>query len=81
MLYEVITNSSPKLPDDVTRPMLNLSLYPASVNAGYSNAPSATMVTPDAPVKAVKNAQATKATMARPPGIHPRKARVSLTRR
>ena len=34
------------------------------------------MVTPDAPVSAVKTAQATKPTMGRPDGIHPNRARV-----
>jgi hypothetical protein len=40
------------------------------------------MVTPEAPVKAVKTAQATSETMAKPPpGIQPKNLRVSLTSR
>ena len=39
------------------------------------------MVTPDAPVSAVKSAQATKPTMARPAGIQPKSARVSAISR
>ena len=41
----------------------------------------ATIVTPEAPVKAVKRAHTINATMARPPGIQPKKAWVSFTRR
>lgn len=41
----------------------------------------ATMVTPLPPVKAVKTAQATIATKARLPGIHPKSERVSRTSR
>ncbi len=39
------------------------------------------MVTPDAPVNAVKNAQVTSATMAKPPGIQPKRALERLTSR
>ncbi len=41
----------------------------------------ATMVTPEAPVKAVKSAQVTNAMTARPPGIQPSSASDSLTSR
>ena len=43
--------------------------------------PSATMVTPDAPVKAVNIAQMTSATAASPPGIQPKKTLVMRTSR
>ena len=39
------------------------------------------IVTPDAPVNAVKNAQAARDTSASPPGIQPSKELVNLTRR
>ena len=39
------------------------------------------MVTPEAPVNAVKNAQAAMDTMASPPGIQPSNASVSRTSR
>ncbi len=39
------------------------------------------MVTPVAPVNAVNNAQASTATIARPPGSQPSKAFVTRTRR
>jgi hypothetical protein len=39
------------------------------------------MVTPEAPVKAVNNAQVTNATNARPPGIQFKNTRVSRTSR
>ena len=42
-------------------------------------APSAMIVTPDAPVKAVKKAHAVRATNASPPGIQPIIAPVNLT--
>ena len=48
---------------------------------GRSKAPSATMVTPDAPVNAVNRAQATNPTIARPAGIQPNMARVNAMRR
>ena len=39
------------------------------------------MVTPLPPVKVVKIAEATKHTMAKPPGIHPKSARETATNR
>jgi len=39
------------------------------------------MVTPEAPVKAVRKVQTTIPTMARPPGIQPNAARVMRNRR
>ena len=41
---------------------------------GYNNPPRAMMVTPDAPVKAVKKAQIINPTIATPPGIQPKQA-------
>ena len=49
--------------------------------AGNNNAPSATMVTPEPPVRAVKNAQAISATKAMPPGIQPNAAWLSRNMR
>jgi len=51
------------------------------MSAGSMSPPSATMVTPDAPVRAVKKAQVISDTMARPPGARPIRAVESLTRR
>lgn len=45
---------SSKVPDDVKRPTENRSPYPSSVSAGDSSPPSATIVTPEAPVNVVK---------------------------
>ena len=49
--------------------------------AGNNNAPNAIMVTPEAPVNAVKKAHANKDTIARPAGIQPISALVSRTSR
>ena len=64
-------NKRPKLPELVTSPRLNLSEKPTLTSAGYNSAPIATMVTPDAPVKAVKKAQVTNAMTPSPPGSQP----------
>ncbi len=66
------------LPDAVINPRLNLLLYPSARSAGISRPPMATMVTPDAPVKAVNTAHDASATSERPPG---KNARESRTRR
>ncbi len=73
--------SSPKLPEVVNSPRENLSGYFSLIRAGKSRPPKAIMVTPDAPVNAVKRVQAKRATTANPPGNHPRNALESLTRR
>ena len=75
------TRIRPRLPDAVSRPSENFSPYFCCSNAGYSTAPSATIVTPVAPVKAVNIAQAITATIARPPGNQPSKAFVTRTMR
>ena len=49
------------------------------MSAGKINAPTATIVTPEAPVKAVKKAQTKKETIASPAGIHPITKDVNLT--
>ena len=49
------------------------------MSAGYKIAPSAIIVTPDAPVKAVKSAHARIDTMAKPDGIQPKKTSVKAT--
>ena len=64
----------PKLPEVVSKPKLNLSSYMPWRNAGNNTAPSATIVTPDAPVSTVKIAQARIETIAKPPGIQPTEA-------
>ena len=56
----------------VTSPNEKRSPKPADWSAGNNKAPSATMVTPEAPVRAVKTAQAKKATIANPLGIIPK---------
>ncbi len=65
---------SPREPDVVISPSENFSLYPSFLRIGKSNPPRAIIVTPLAPVKAVKKAQITRETMATPPGSHPRAA-------
>ena len=50
----------------------NLSVYPSLSRAGKSRPPSAKMVTPEAPVKAVNTAHSASEMTARPPGSQPR---------
>src|SRR3972149_9123681 len=72
---------SPMLPDAVTNPRENCSGYDSRRRMGYRIPPRATMVTPDAPVNAVKNAHVATTTIASPPGIHPNIACASFTSR
>ena len=72
---------SPRLPPVVRRPRENFSGYPSFIRIGNRRPPSAMIVTLDAPVNAVKNAQAITATMATPPGSQPTMRRKSPTRR
>lgn len=51
------------------------------ISAGKTSPPRATMVIPDAPVKAVKIAHDISTTIASPPGIHPKRACVKFTSR
>ena len=67
-------NKRPKFPEAVKIPRLNFSGYPSSCKTGYSRPPSAIIVTPEAPVKAVKIAHETSVTMPSPPGSQPKKA-------
>ena len=72
---------SPRLPEEVNKPSENLSGYFPFIKEGKSKPPKAMIVTPEAPIKAVKMAHENNATMANPPGIHPRKARDTFTNR
>ena len=67
-------NSSPRPPEPVSIPRVERSEYPAPISTGRSSPPSARMVTPDAPVKEEKNAQARTVTMAGPPRNCPNNA-------
>ena len=65
-------NSRPRLPEEVINPSeKSLEYFPVSIN-GYNRPPRSIMVTPDAPVNAVKNAQATRTAMGVPPGMPPK---------
>ena len=66
--------SNPKLPVAVNRPTEKSDLKPDSIRTGSSNPPNARIVTPDAPVKVVKNAHRIVAATAVPPGIQPNQA-------
>ena len=72
---------SPSEPPVVTRPSEKFSLYLSAMRAGYKSPPMATIVMPLPPVNVVKNADATRQTIAKPPGIHPSQARDIFTRR
>src|SRR5436190_2223451 len=52
-------NSSPSEPDAVNNPNAKRSRYPSLISAGNSTPPSAKIVTPDPPVKTVKNEHST----------------------
>ena len=78
----IYTGNSPKdMENLVTRPIENFSGYFCPSSVGSSSPPMATMVTPEPPVRVVKNALATKHTTARPPGIQPKNARAAPTMR
>src|SRR3990170_7040996 len=72
---------SPSDPEAVRSPKENLSGYRSARRAGSRIPPSATIVTPDAPVNVVKNVQTSTVTTASAPGIQPNIARKSGTRR
>src|SRR3989338_10703140 len=74
-------NKSPRLPQVVTIPKLNFSEYFSEIKIGYKSPPIAIIVTPDAPVKAVKKAQVRRVTIATPPGTHPTQAFATSMRR
>src|SRR5882757_10370226 len=74
-------NSSPSDPDAVKSPSANRSRYPSLRSAGNNTPPSARIVTPDPPVKTVKNEHSTAQTTAVPPGIQPTSARKTRSRR
>ena len=71
--------SSPSDPADVRSPVVNFGVYFRSMSIGNKSPPIARMVTPLPPVKLVKNAHTTMATMAIPPGSQPTSARKSST--
>src|SRR4030095_2703476 len=60
-------NKSPSAPEPVNKPTASRSEYRAERSTGRSSPPSARIVTPDAPVKEVKNAQTSAVTIAGPP--------------
>jgi hypothetical protein len=60
------------VPDVVNNPRENFSGYLPCIIAGKRMPPKAMMVSPVAPVKAVKMAQVRRAMIDSPPGIHPR---------
>ena len=64
-------NNKPKDPETVMRPRENNSEYPDFLNNGYKSPPKAKIVTPDPPVKAVKNPHNKTTTTGVPPFIHP----------
>ena len=71
----------PRLPDAVSTPRENRSLYPCLISTGNMSPPSARIVTPEPPVKVVKKAQTHMAATAVPPGIQPNHAWNNRTRR
>src|SRR5689334_13748955 len=74
-------NNNPREPAPVTSPNAALSEYLSANNTGSKSPPSATIVTPEAPVNDVKNAHDNAVTIAEPPAIRPnsaRKSRISL---
>ena len=72
-------NNSPRDPADVRSPVVNFGVYFRSRSIGNKSPPIARMVTPLPPVKLVKNAHTTMATIAKPPGSQPTSARKSST--
>ena len=75
-------NRRPMLPTAVSRPIVNFCGYlPLSMRIVERMPPSARIVTPEAPVKVVKNAQTATAAMIMPPGIQPNRFLNVYTRR
>src|SRR5258705_3279007 len=72
---------SPIEPATVTRPKENSSVKPDFTSTGRSSPPSERIVTPEAPVNDVKNANTSVVTMAGPPGSQPTSASNTLTTR
>jgi hypothetical protein len=66
------------VPEVVNRPRENFSGYLPCINAGKRMPPKAMIVSPVAPVRAVKMAQAKRAMIDNPPGNHPKSASESL---
>ena len=72
---------TPSDPAPVSMPMLERSLYPADCSTGIKSPPSARIVTPEAPVNVVKNAQTRTVTITAPPRTPPNMECISLIRR
>ncbi len=72
---------SPKDPAVVISPKENISEYPSSIKTGYKIAPSAKIVTPDPPVRAVKNAHNNTTIKTVDPGSQPRDVLKNFKRR
>jgi hypothetical protein len=68
----------PKVPEVVNNPRENFSGYCPCIKAGKRIPPSAMIVSPVAPVNAVKTAQVTSAMIDNPPGNQPKIASESL---
>jgi hypothetical protein len=71
-------NRSPIEPVAVMIPREKISEYPAFLKIGKSNPPRATIVTPEAPVRAVNIEVAISTTSGTPPGNQPTQAFVNL---
>ena len=70
------------LPDAANNPVLKLFEYLTLSTSMYDKSPpSASIVTPEAPVKVVKNVHTSIAIIAMPPGSHPNHALKRFTRR
>ena len=65
--------SKPSEPATVIRPNEKAFEYPSLINKGKKRPPRARIVTPDPPVKAVKNPHKRTRITGVPPGIHPNK--------
>ena len=81
MINRLGGSNIPRLPDEVSTPKENFSLYPCFINTGSMSPPRARIVTPDPPVNVVKKAQTQMAATAEPPGIQPNQASNKRTRR
>ena len=61
------------------RPKENTFEYPSLIKTGIKSPPNAKIVTPEPPVRAVKNPQRRTRTIGVPPGIQPNSARNRTT--
>ena len=72
-------NNNPIDPETVISPNENDLLYPSFINIGKSSPPNANIVTPDPPVRAVKNPHKKTIITGVPPGIHPNNSLNTVT--